>query len=99
MVRIKKNSQEVRQIFRRIAPHYDLVNGLMTGDQDKHWRREAIKLACLSRGDWLLDVGTGTGDLAFTAQQQQPLAHIVAADFTMEMMQVGQLNVFSLLNN
>ena len=90
MVHDKKNSQDVRQIFRRIAPHYNLVNCLMTGGQDKHWRQEVITLACLSSGDWLLDLGTGTGDLAFEAQQHQLLAHIVAADFTIEMMQVGQ---------
>jgi ubiquinone/menaquinone biosynthesis C-methylase UbiE len=57
MVHDKKNSQDVRQIFRRIAPHYNLVNCLMTGGQDKHWRQEVITLACLSLAEQMAMIG------------------------------------------
>ncbi len=80
----------VRQLFRRIARRYNLVNCVMTAGQDRVWRQEVIQLACLKPGDLLLDIGTGTGALAFEAQHQQPCAQIVAADFTVEMMEIGR---------
>lgn len=80
----------VRGMFARIAKRYDLMNRLMTGFQDARWRKRAIQLAGLSNDASLLDLGTGTGDLAREAQAQFPKATIAAADFTLEMMRVGQ---------
>lgn len=80
----------VQNIFTRIAARYDLMNRLMTAGQDVRWRRQVIRLAQLSPGSRLLDLGAGTGDLAREALKQQPQARVVAADFTLEMMRVGQ---------
>ena len=80
----------VQDIFTRIAPHYDLMNRLMTGGQDLRWRREVIRRAGLHPQAALLDLGAGTGDLAREGQTQQPTAHITAADFTVEMMRAGK---------
>lgn len=80
----------VQNMFTRIAKRYDLMNRLMTGFQDVRWRRLVIKLAGLKPGASLLDLGTGTGDLAREALRQQPAARVTAADFTLEMMRVGQ---------
>jgi len=66
------------------------MNHLMTGWQDVAWRREVIRLAELAPGDHLLDLGAGTGDLAREALRQQPECSVIAADFTLEMMQVGR---------
>jgi len=82
----------VRNMFTRIARRYDLMNHLMTGGQDIRWRRMVIQLARLRHNDRLLDVGTGTGDLAREASVQFPRTKIIAADFTLEMMRVGQKN-------
>jgi len=82
----------VQNMFTRIAKHYDLMNRLMTGGQDIRWRRRVIQLARLHHNDRLLDVGTGTGDLAREALAQCPRARAVAADFTLEMMRAGQKN-------
>jgi demethylmenaquinone methyltransferase/2-methoxy-6-polyprenyl-1,4-benzoquinol methylase len=79
-----------RQMFARIAPHYDLMNRLMTGFQDIRWRRRVIRLARLAPRASLLDLGAGTGDLARAALQRHPDARIAAADFTLEMMRAGQ---------
>ncbi len=79
----------VQDVFTRIAPHYDLMNRLMTGGQDIAWRKEVIRRARLNSGDRLLDLGAGTGDLAREALHQQPSIHALAADFTLEMMRVG----------
>jgi demethylmenaquinone methyltransferase/2-methoxy-6-polyprenyl-1,4-benzoquinol methylase len=80
----------VQTMFTRIAKRYDLMNRLMTGGQDVRWRRQVIQLARLGRGASLLDLGTGTGDLARETLAQFPQAKVIAADFTLEMMRVGQ---------
>jgi demethylmenaquinone methyltransferase/2-methoxy-6-polyprenyl-1,4-benzoquinol methylase len=80
----------VQTMFTRIARRYDLMNRLMTGGQDIRWRKRVIQLAQLKQNARLLDLGTGTGDLAREAVAQFPQAKVVAADFTLEMMRVGQ---------
>jgi demethylmenaquinone methyltransferase/2-methoxy-6-polyprenyl-1,4-benzoquinol methylase len=62
----------------------------MTGGQDIRWRKQVIQLARLNRTSTLLDLGTGTGDLAREALTQYPQSKVIAADFTLEMMRVGQ---------
>ena len=80
----------VQDMFAQIARRYDLMNRLMTAGQDVRWRREVVQRAALTAGGRLLDMGAGTGDLALEARRQSPQAHIVAADFTLAMMRVGQ---------
>ncbi len=80
----------VQAMFTRIAHRYDLVNRLMTFGQDQATRRRVIALADLHEGERLLDLGTGTGDLAFAALQKTPGGQVVGGDFTLEMMRVGQ---------
>lgn len=82
----------VKEMFAGIAGRYDLMNKLMTGFQDIRWRRQVVKLARLDNRASLLDLGTGTGDLAREALLQFPRARVLAADFTLEMMHVGQRN-------
>jgi demethylmenaquinone methyltransferase/2-methoxy-6-polyprenyl-1,4-benzoquinol methylase len=85
-----ERAKYVQGMFTRIAKRYDIMNRLMTGGQDIRWRKKVIELARLSNNASLLDLGTGTGDLARDAQAQFPQAKIIAADFTLEMMRVGQ---------
>jgi len=80
----------VQNMFTRIAGRYDLMNRLMTGGQDVRWRRQVIQLTQLRHNASLLDLGTGTGDLARQALEQFPQARVIAADFTLEMMRVGR---------
>lgn len=80
----------VRAMFARIAPRYDLMNRLMTAGQDSSWRRQVLDLAGLPAGGRLLDLGTGTGDLAFEAARRDPKLTVIGGDFTLEMMRVGQ---------
>jgi demethylmenaquinone methyltransferase/2-methoxy-6-polyprenyl-1,4-benzoquinol methylase len=80
----------VQSMFTRIAGRYDLMNRLMTGFQDVRWRRHVIQLAGLTPGSRLLDMGTGTGDLAREAVRQQPGTRVTAVDFTLEMMRIGR---------
>ena len=80
----------VQGMFTRIAKRYDLMNRLMTGFQDVRWRKLVIQLTGLKPDASLLDLGAGTGDLAREALRQFPATRVAAADFTLEMMRVGQ---------
>lgn len=85
-----QRAQAVRNMFTRIARQYDLMNRLMTGGMDLLWRKEVIRRAHLRPQSHLLDLGSGTGDLAREALRQEPACRVTAADFTLEMMRVGK---------
>jgi len=85
-----ERAKYVQAMFTRIANRYDMMNRLMTGGQDIRWRKRVIELARLDNKASLLDLGTGTGDLAREALSQLPKAKVIATDFTLEMMRVGQ---------
>ena len=80
----------VNRMFARIAPTYDLMNRLMTFGLDQGWRRELLTLCNLPPHGSLLDVGTGTGDIAQEARVRFPSLQVTAADFTFEMMAAGK---------
>ncbi len=86
----------VRAMFDRLARRYDVMNRLMTFGQDTRWRKEVIRRARLTPGARLLDLGAGTGDLAWEALRQAPHTRPVAVDFSLEMMRVGRQNGRSL---
>lgn len=80
----------VREMFARISRRYDLMNRIMTLGQDQRWRRMVVALCALPPGGRLLDVATGTGDIAFIARRLRPDVEVVGVDFTWEMMAVGR---------
>jgi len=79
----------VNRMFARIATSYDLMNRLMSMGQDQRWRRALLDYCQLPPHGTLLDVGTGTGDIAYTAMQRNPTLRAVGSDFTYEMMAAG----------
>jgi demethylmenaquinone methyltransferase/2-methoxy-6-polyprenyl-1,4-benzoquinol methylase len=85
----RDHNQLVQDIFTSIAHRYDVMNGVMTGGQDVNWRREVIRRTELTPGGQLLDIGAGTGDLAFEALRQHPDCRVMAVDFTDRMLQIG----------
>lgn len=80
----------VRRLFGQIAPHYNLMNRLMTAGLDLRWRRIAISEARLPPGGRLLDLATGTGDIALMALGSDASLRVIGADFSLEMMRIGQ---------
>jgi demethylmenaquinone methyltransferase/2-methoxy-6-polyprenyl-1,4-benzoquinol methylase len=84
------NPSSIQSMFARIADRYDVMNRLMTFGQDLAWRKRVIDLARLPPGGHLLDLGTGTGDLAIEALRRSANLRAVGGDFTLEMMRVGQ---------
>jgi demethylmenaquinone methyltransferase / 2-methoxy-6-polyprenyl-1,4-benzoquinol methylase len=81
-------SRKVREMFTRIAPRYDLLNHLLSGQMDKRWRARAARelQPILQRPDAVvLDLCCGTGDLAF-ALAKAGKAQILGADFSHPML-------------
>jgi demethylmenaquinone methyltransferase / 2-methoxy-6-polyprenyl-1,4-benzoquinol methylase len=78
-------------MFSQIAARYDRLNRIMTCGMDIFLRRESIRRLDPRPGQWILDDGAGTGDLAFEALRRTPDAHVTACDFTYAMLRHGQL--------
>jgi demethylmenaquinone methyltransferase/2-methoxy-6-polyprenyl-1,4-benzoquinol methylase len=78
---------QVQAMFDRIAGFYDVMNSVMTAGLHHKWRRRAVDLAEVAPGDRVLDVATGTGDLALElARRVGPGGAVVASDFSEEML-------------
>jgi demethylmenaquinone methyltransferase/2-methoxy-6-polyprenyl-1,4-benzoquinol methylase len=78
---------QVRAMFDRIASLYDVMNTVMTAGMHHRWRARAVQLAAVSPGDHVLDVATGTGDLAAALLAAvTPGGTVVACDFSQEML-------------
>lgn len=75
----------VQQMFDHIAPRYDFMNRLMTLGRDQAWRRLLIKRAGIKAGAKVLDIATGTGDIALAASSAGANL-VVAADFSRQML-------------
>ena len=93
----EQKATHVRAMFGRIARRYDLMNHLMTLGRDRAWRRyTAQQLDPSPEGDprkskIVLDVATGTGDLALEVLRQYPGAQVVGLDFTPEMLALARV--------
>jgi len=86
----EQRSRYVQSMFSRIAGRYDLMNRLMTAGQDGRWRQTVIQKTQLPPNGQLLDIGTGTGDIAREGIRACPDLLAVGADFTLEMMRIGR---------
>lgn len=82
---------QVRSMFDRISGVYDLMNGVMTAGLHHQWRRRAVDLAGVGAGFRVLDVATGTGDLALElARRVAPGGVVVGADFSEGMLELAR---------
>lgn len=84
-------SAYVSEMFGAIAERYDVMNFVMTMGQDQRWRRDAVEIANVHPGDSVLDVATGTGDLAFElASKIAPGGHVTGVDFSEPMLNLAR---------
>ena len=79
---------QVRAMFDRIARIYDPLNSVMTAGMHHHWRRRAVDLARVGPGSRVLDVATGTGDLAIELAARG--AEVVGSDFSEGMLELAR---------
>ena len=81
------HASEVREMFERIAGVYDVMNTAMTAGLHHRWRARAAGLARVGPGDRVLDVASGTGDLAFElARRVSPDGEVLGCDFAEAML-------------
>lgn len=81
----------VADVFHSVASRYDLMNDLMSGGIHRIWKRFTIELSGVRRGNAVLDIAGGTGDLAARfADIVGPQGRVVLADINDSMLQVGR---------
>jgi len=82
-------AEAVRAMFTRIARRYDLMNSLMTGGLHHAWRRRVAGAAAGAPTGPVLDLATGTADLAIAVRARTPGRFVAGADFSEGMLRVG----------
>jgi demethylmenaquinone methyltransferase/2-methoxy-6-polyprenyl-1,4-benzoquinol methylase len=88
---ISKSPERIAGMFDAIAGRYDLLNHLLSAGIDRRWRKRAIQSLRLTGKERVLDLCTGTADLAIAAvRAQPPAARVVGVDFAGAMLGVGQ---------
>jgi demethylmenaquinone methyltransferase / 2-methoxy-6-polyprenyl-1,4-benzoquinol methylase len=83
-------TRRVHGIFSKIAGRYDLFNALASLGIDRSWRKELVKACELTPQSRVLDLASGTGDVAFALANRGRPAEVVATDFVPEMLAVAE---------
>lgn len=86
-----RKREYVQTGFNRIAVHYNRLNDVMTAGMHRRWKDEAVRMLGCRPGQRILDVCSGTGDLALRAQRAVGTSgQVIAFDFSWQMMQCGR---------
>lgn len=94
MFRLSDKGEKIQQMFGAIAPRYDFLNRMLSFGIDRRWRTKAVRLLKYCEGARILDVATGTGDVALEIARVTPASvKITGADFCKEMVELGQRKV------
>lgn len=87
---VNKSPERIAGMFDSIAGNYDFLNHLLSAGIDRRWRRKAIRSLTLTGRERVLDLCTGTADLAIAALEASPgAARVVGVDFAGAMLRVG----------
>jgi len=90
MFRLSDKGEKIQQMFGAIAPRYDFLNRLLSFGIDRRWRTKAVRLLKYRECSRILDVATGTGDVALEIALRTPdSVTITGADFCKEMIDLG----------
>ena len=81
---LEEKGARVRAMFDRIAPRYDCLNRLLSAGLDQRWRRSALDRIRVGKGDRVVDLACGTGDLTELSTARG--AYVVGVDFAFEML-------------
>ena len=93
---VDKSPARIATMFDAIAPRYDLLNHVLSAGLDKRWRARAVEELRLAPGTRVLDLCTGTGDLAVAAVQKCPEASVIGVDFAGEMLRLAHVKLGAL---
>ncbi|MEO8102598.1 MAG: bifunctional demethylmenaquinone methyltransferase/2-methoxy-6-polyprenyl-1,4-benzoquinol methylase UbiE [Betaproteobacteria bacterium] len=90
-VREEEKGARVREVFKSVAPSYDLMNDLMSGGMHRLWKKFTVDLANVRPGERVLDVASGSGDLALAfARAAGPKGQVWQTDINEAMLKVGR---------
>ena len=84
------NASPIAAMFDRISPKYDALNHLLSFNIDKVWRRKTAKAVSNFSPKTILDLATGTADMAIALARRNPQAHIVGVDISEKMLEIGK---------
>ncbi|MBN2214680.1 MAG: bifunctional demethylmenaquinone methyltransferase/2-methoxy-6-polyprenyl-1,4-benzoquinol methylase UbiE [Bacteroidales bacterium] len=84
---------QVKSMFNRIAYRYDLLNHLLSFGTDRYWRKRAVGILKDKKGTHILDVATGTADLAIIAYKSLNPRKITGIDISEKMLEIGMKKV------
>ncbi len=84
------SASPIAAMFDRISPKYDALNHLLSLYIDKVWRRKTAKTVAKSQPKTILDLATGTADLAIAMAKRNPQAHIIGMDISEMMLEIGK---------
>lgn len=88
---VDKSGSRIRQMFGEIAGRYDFMNHFLSAGTDVYWRWQTVRLAQPFNSSPILDVCTGTGDLAFAFRKKVgSAATVFATDFTHGMLRLAE---------
>ena len=90
-VNVEEKADKVAEVFHSVAAKYDLMNDLMSGGVHRLWKRITIEMSGVRRGNKVLDIAGGTGDLtAKFSRIVGPEGTVVLADINDSMLKVGR---------
>lgn len=88
---IDKSPARVREMFGELAPQYDRMNHLLSMNTDRWWRRCTVRLLKPAAGESILDICTGTGDLAIAFHRYlKGNCQVVGSDFCPQMLDIAR---------
>jgi demethylmenaquinone methyltransferase / 2-methoxy-6-polyprenyl-1,4-benzoquinol methylase len=87
-----KQKEQVRTMFNNIAPKYDFLNHFLSAGIDRRWRKKAVRILKSNNPKCILDVATGTADLAIEAWKIKP-DHITGIDIAEDMLAIGRKKI------
>jgi len=90
---VESKREQVETMFDNIAPYYDLLNRVLSLGIDKRWRTKAIKLLQDLKSPKILDVATGTCDVALEMAKKLNEPNIIGLDISAKMLEVGQKKI------
>lgn len=89
----ESKKEQVSSMFDKIAPYYDLLNRVLSLGIDIRWRKKAIRELQSIQPQTILDVATGTADLAMEAKRQLKSPTIIGLDISAEMLSIGRKKI------